>query len=42
MTSPLLPKGIDFTKWANQLAVDLPTLTVPVVRTGDDWRGWAS
>lgn len=42
MTSPLLPKGITFTKWANQLIVDLPALDIPIIRSADYWQSWAS
>lgn len=34
----LLPVGIPFTAWANQLRNEYPTQDIPIVRNENDWR----
>lgn len=38
----VLPVGIEFDLWANQLWIDLPNQDIPLFQPGDDWREFAS
>lgn len=36
----VIPTGIDFVKWANNLYIDLPSLNIPVIKSEDNWKEW--
>lgn len=42
MSTPLLPKGIDFVRWANQLTQDVPQIDIPIIKDIKGWREWAA
>ena len=38
----LLPIHTDINTWANSLAIDFPSIGIPVFKSGDDWRKWGA
>lgn len=42
MSTPLLPKGIDFAKWANQLTLDVSQINIPIIKDVKQWREWGA
>ena len=38
----VLPVNIEFLDWANQLRISLPNITIPIPKSVNEWRAWAS
>lgn len=41
MTTIVIPRNIDFQKWAANLYIDLPNLNIPLPPPVEDWKRWA-
>ena len=41
MTTPIIPKGIDFMNWAAQTKADFSNLDIPNPTNEDEWINWA-
>lgn len=37
-----LPTQLDFMRWASQLRLDLIDYSIPIPRSQDEWRSWAT
>lgn len=42
MSNIILPIGISFKTWSDQLRQDLPNLSLPIADNASEWRYWAS
>jgi len=42
MATAVLPLGISFKAWSDQIRQDLPNLIIPIAEGVEDWRYWAS
>ncbi len=38
----IIPKNISFLLWANQLNIDYPKDTIPIVTKKEDWKDWGA
>lgn len=41
MTTIVIPRDIDFPRWAASLYVDLPNLNIPLPPPVENWKQWA-
>jgi hypothetical protein len=42
MANVIIPLGISFANWSDQIKQDLPNLTIPIEHDVNYWRYWAS
>lgn len=42
MANVVLPIGINFKNWSDQLRQDIPNITLPIAGNVRNWREWAS
>lgn len=42
MANILLPLGVNFKTWSDQVRQDLPDITFPIANHENEWRGWAA
>lgn len=42
MPNVVLPIGINFKNWTDQIRLDLPNISMPLAEDVKDWRDWAA
>ncbi len=42
MTSPILPIGINFKDWANELRNSFPSQNIPIVTDENEWQNFSN
>jgi len=42
MSNIILPLGISFKTWSDQIRQDLPTISFPIADSVNNWKSWAA